>query len=273
MSEAQTPETSPESRHVHDLFDLTGRVAVVTGGAGQYGRHISAALAEAGAHVVVASRNLAACENAVAALTTRGLGASAQPLDLTSERSIRALRDALLSEHGRLDILVNNAVYHARGGLEFMSAEDWDAASLANSKGLFLMTRHCVEPMVCAGSGSIVNISSIYGVVAPDFSIYPSLESAVAPSYAFEKGGMISFTRYVASFYAAKGIRANCISPSGLETPGLSPEFVSAYRERTPMGRMAGSDDIKGAVVFLASDASAFVTGANLIVDGGWTLR
>ncbi len=127
--------------------------------------------------------------------------------------------------------------------------------------------------MIQQGSGSIVNISSIYGVVGPDFSIYEGTDMTMPAFYAFDKGGMIAFTRYLACRLAKHGIRVNCISPGGLRDPSQPLAFVRAYESRVPLGRLAGPEDIKGAVVFLASDASSYVTGTNLLVDGGWTAR
>ena len=254
-----------------DLFSLAGRVALISGGAGLYGRHIAAALATAGAHVVLAARGVEACEVTAAGLRAQGLEASAMPLDLTSEASVRALRDAVVDQHGRIDVLVNNAVARGGGDIDHTSREQWEMTSQVNSTGLFLMTRDVGAQMVAQGSGSIVNIASIYGVVGPDFSLYGSTGMTNPAFYAYDKGGMISFTRYLAAYYAPHNIRVNCLSPGGLATPDQPAEFVANYEARVPLGRLAGTDDIKGPVVFLASDASGYVTGVNIPVDGGWT--
>lgn len=250
---------------------LAGRVAIVSGAAGLYGRHISDALAVAGAHVVLAARDVAACQAVADALAERRLSAEAASLDLASEESIVALTAGVTERHGRIDVLVNNAV--ARAGLDIprTTAGDWDTTSAVNSRGLFLITREVGEVMVAAGSGSIVNIGSMYGMVGPDFGIYGSTGMTSPAFYAYDKGGMIGFTRYAASFYGRQGIRVNCLSPGGLETEDHNPEFLANYRARVPLGRLADHDDIKGPVVFLASDASRYITGANIPVDGGWT--
>ncbi|MBI1378235.1 MAG: SDR family oxidoreductase [Frankiales bacterium] len=252
-------------------FSLDGRVAIVTGGAGLYGRHIAQALAEAGAHVVLAARGVDACEAAAEELRSAGLSATAHPLDLTREESVRAVRDDVRRAHGRIDVLVNNAVARGGGDMDHTSREQWVATSTVNSTGLFLMTREVGEVMVEQRSGSIINIASIYGVVGPDFSLYGDTGMTNPAFYAYDKGGMISFTRYLAMFYAPAGVRVNCLSPGGLATPDQPEEFVRNYQQRVPLGRLAGPDDIKGPVVFLASDASDYVTGVNIPVDGGWT--
>ncbi len=161
-----------------------------------------------------------------------------------------------------------------RGGdLATTNATDWEETSRVNSLGLFLLTKQVSLHMVRQRSGSIVNIASIYGVVGPDFSLYAGTEMTMPAFYAFDKGGMISFTRYLACRLSASNVRVNCISPGGLRDGSQPPAFVAAYESRVPLGRLAGSEDIKGAVVFFASDASAYVTGVNLMVDGGWTAR
>ena len=271
---------------VMDLFRLDGRVAVVTGGAGIYGSVISTALAEAGATVVVAARGLAHCEERAAELRERGFHALAMPLDLTSDESIVALRDRVVRELGRVDALVNNAAGRAAGTAEEqlqrkfsaprtdmagMSRQMWEGAMSVNASGLFISSQVFGEQMKAQGTGgSIVNISSIYGVVGPDFGIYKGTPMINPPDYAFSKGGIVNFTRYLATCYAPHGIRVNCISPGGYYT-GQPEPFLSNYEARTPLGRMARWNDLKGAAVFLASDASQYITGQNLAVDGGWT--
>lgn len=255
------------------MFGLDGAVALVTGGAGLYGRHIADALAGAGAHVALAARNEAACEQAVAELTGRGLSASAHRVDIGVEESVRSLRAELAARFGRVDVLVNNAVARAGSDIDRTTAGDWELTSQVNSLGLFLMTREFGAVMVGQGRGSIVNIASIYGMVGPDFSIYGASGMTSPAFYAYDKGGMINFTRYAASYYAPHGVRVNCLSPGGLATDDQPAEFVANYSAKAPLGRLAGPDDVKGAVVFLASAASSYVTGVNLPVDGGWTIR
>jgi len=253
-----------------DLFRLDGKVALVMGGAGIYGQHIVRALAEAGAMVTVASRDGEKCRAFAQQLCQEGLDAEGDSCDLASEPEIRALRDRLMARHGRLDVLFNNAVARAGGDLRHMSAGQWDLSMQVNSTGLFLACQIFSEPMQAQRSGSIVNIASIYGMAGPDFSIYAGTDMSNPVNYAFAKGGMINLTRYLASFLAPYNIRVNCLSPGGFETEDMPKPFVEAYRRRTLLGRMAEADDIKGPAVFLASDASRYITGQNIPVDGGW---
>ncbi|MSP13148.1 MAG: SDR family oxidoreductase [Chloroflexi bacterium] len=254
-----------------ELFRLDGRIALVSGGAGTYGKHISTALAEAGAHVIVASRDLAHCQEFVnRELEGKGWQGTAAALDLAEESSIRELGRRIQGEFGRLDVLYNNAVLRRADSFTRQTAADWEASMRVNGTGLFLACQVFGEIMVQQQSGSIVNISSIYGMVGPDFGIYEGTTMVNPADYTFVKGGMIALTRYLATHFAPHGIRVNCLSPGGFGS-GQRNQFVDKYHRRTPMGRMAGPNDIKGVAVFFASDASAYITGQTLPVDGGWT--
>ncbi len=250
---------------------LQGKLAIVTGGAGLYGQHIVRALAEGGATVVVASRNVVANEEFAQKLRSENLKVVAERCDLAQESEIRALRDSVLAKYGKLDILFNNSVARGGGDLRHTTASDWDSVMSINSKGLFLASQILSEPMQEQRSGSIVNIASIYGMVGPRFSIYEGTSMQNPIDYAFAKGGMIQMTRYLASYLAPYGVRVNALSPGGYWTRDMPESFVRNYCQSTPMGRLAADDDIKGPAVFLASDASRYVTGQNLAVDGGWT--
>jgi len=256
--------------NTNDLFRLDGRIALVTGGAGIYGVHITRALAEVGAHVVVASRDLEQCEKVAGEMSEEGLKVSAARLDLGSSESISTVCENIASEFGKVDILFNNAVARAGGDPSTVTEEQWESAMRINSTGFFLATKIFGEQMIRQRSGVMVNISSIYGVVAPNFNIYEGTDMTSPANYAFAKAGMINYTRYAASYYGKFGIRVNCISPGGFQTdqPDI---FIKNYSKQTLLGRMATDDDIKGAAVFLASDASSYITGQNLMVDGGWT--
>ena len=257
-----------------DRFSLSGRVALVTAGAGPlFGSSLSQALAEAGATVITASRNLQSNLDFAEQLRDQGGDAHGMQLDISDADSITALRDELLDRFGRLDVLVNSALArsgHAGGGFEDQTPEHWEQAASGDFAGLFHICRSFVPAMQQQGRGSIINISSIYGVVSNDPELYAGTSMKQPPTYNFVKAGMINFTRYLACYYGKQGIRANCISPGGYFNN--QPEaFVERYRERVPVGRMLDNDDIQGAVVFLASDASSYITGENLMVDGGWT--
>lgn len=256
---------------VLESFSLRGRIAVVTGGAGpQFGSSISEALSEAGATVVVASRNRGNNQRFVAGLNDRGYDAHHEELDITSTSSIDNLRQRVMDRFGRVDILVNSAVVGRGGGFEEQTPDYWAASAQGNMVGLFALCKAFVPIMADQGGGNVINISSIYGVVANDPGLYEDTGMKQPPDYTFVKGGMINFTRYIANYYGKQGVRANCICPGGYfnEQPG---PFVKRYEHRVPLGRMLDNEDLKGAVVFLASDASRYVTGVALMVDGGWT--
>jgi NAD(P)-dependent dehydrogenase (short-subunit alcohol dehydrogenase family) len=259
-----------------ELFRLDGRVAIVTGGAGLYGVPISRALAEAGATVIIASRDVDACRAAAAALAGEGRSAVGMFLDQGDESSIRGFVDRTVLDHGRIDILVNNAVTRqGMADLDQLTREGWEEAQRVNATGLMLITQAVVGRMLAQGSGNIINIGSIQGAVGPHFPVYGSTGMTSPVNYTYDKWAMVGFTKWIANRYGRDGIRCNCISPGGYG-PGVAErigenEFTENYRRLTPLGRFCGEDDIKGAVVYLASDASAYVTGHHLLVDGGWT--
>ena len=258
--------------NVLESFSLDGRVVIVTGGAGLYGRQMVEGLAEAGAHVFTASRNLEALEQVASGFRARGLQVDALQLDLARESSILKLRDEVMALTGRVDVLVNNAVLRPMRGTDD-PVELWEQSMKVNATGLFLITRAFGEVMAEAKWGSIINISSIQGIIGPDEWLYEEVPwDGFIPDYFFHKGGMINFTRYMAAFLGPKGVRVNTISPGGFFSH-QDQGFVWRYERRTFLGRMANDTDLKGAVVFLASDASVYVTGANLVVDGGYTAK
>ena len=259
--------------NVLDSFSLKGKVAVVTGGAGLYGRQIVRALLEAGAKTYVASRNIDNLEALADEFKKEGLILMCKYLDQGDEASILNLRDEILSSEGRVDILVNNAVLRIMKGWND-DASKFEKSMQVNATGVFLMTRAFGDVMAKAGRGSIINIGSIQGMIGPDGTLYEGLDfHGFVPDYFFHKGGMINFTRFTASYYGPRNVRCNCISPGGFQTEKHPEAFVRRYSDRTFLGRMAKDDDIKGIVVFLASDASQYITGANIPVDGGYTAK
>ena len=257
--------------NANDLFRLVGKVALVTGGAGIVGSLISEALAEAGATVVLASRSRDKCEEKANALRSKGLDAYGMKLDLSSEDEIVGLRDTLLQRWKTIDILFNNAVARAGEGFDTMTKSEWEDVLGVNATGLFLSSKIFGSEMAKRRYGSIVNISSIYGAVGPDFRIYEGTDIKRCPAnYSFTKAGMIGFTKYLATYFAEHNVRVNCIYFGGVYS-GQSQAFANNYSQRCPLGRMAEPDDVKGAALFFASDASRYVTGQILGVDGGWT--
>jgi len=250
-------------------FSLAGKVVVLTGGAGIYGRGLAAQLAATGATLILASRNVEALEQVATEERALGHQVHVRSIDLMSEPSILQLRDSVVAEFGRVDGLINNAVSRPMKTVDAPLAE-WEASMQANATGLFAITRAFVTTMATQGSGSIVNIGSIQGMVGPDFSLYEGLNMNAIPDYFFHKAGMVNLTRYFASRYGPQGVRVNCLSPGGFYT-GQHPTFVERYNKATFLHRMADAHDLGGPVIFLLSDAARYVTGVNLPVDGGYT--
>lgn len=255
-------------------FSLSGKVALVTGGAGLYGRQIVSALAEAGARTYIASRNLEVLKKVVTEHKKTGHDITALQFNQANEESILALRDKILKRSGRIDILVNNSVLRPMKKGYQDDASTFAESMQVNATGLFMITRALGDAMAKQGSGSIINIGSIQGMIGPDPAIYRGTGmNGWYPDYFFHKGGMINFTRFIASYYGSKRVRCNCISPGGLWTEDLPEVFVRQYSERTFLGRMANETDLMGIIVFLASDASGYITGVNITVDGGYTAK
>ncbi|MFC5411491.1 SDR family NAD(P)-dependent oxidoreductase [Larkinella bovis] len=261
---------------MNELFDLSGNIIIVTGGTGFFGAPISRALAEAGAHVVIASRNVKRCEEFAGELVGNGLAASGWELDLANEDQIHQFVSAVIERFGKIDVLVNNAV--SREGfknLDQMEVAGWEAAQKINSTGLMLITKAVVAHMKARQQGNIINIGSIQGTVGPNFPVYGNTGMTSPVNYTYDKWGMVGFTKWLANYYGKDNIRANCISPGGYG-PGVEQmtgkeEFIVNYKRLTPLGRFADDKDIWGPIVFLASNASSYITGHNLPVDGGWT--
>jgi NAD(P)-dependent dehydrogenase (short-subunit alcohol dehydrogenase family) len=265
--------------HISELFDLTGRVAMVTGGAQNLGLDMAEALGEAGADLVITSRKIDKAERTAGELRERvGVDVLPLALDITDTELVASVFERVADECGRLDVLVNNA-----GGtrlsedsgvrVEDRSPEDFAHVVNLNLVGTFHCCRWALPIMQKRQSGSIINISSISGMVGRDRWVYEGSEEMIPnfSDYTAAKGGIIAFTRDLAAQAGEDGIRANCISPGGFER-GQPEEFIRRYNSHVMLGRM-GRDgvDLKGAVVYLASDASAYVTAQNLAVDGGFT--
>jgi NAD(P)-dependent dehydrogenase (short-subunit alcohol dehydrogenase family) len=259
-----------------ERFNLKGKIAIVTGGAGLYGKPISLALAEAGAHVIIASRNEQNCKEAAAELQAAGYLAAGMALDLSNETSIKGFTQDIINRFGRIDILINNAV--SREGFKTLgniTKLEWEGAQTINSTGLMLITQAVIGEMCIQKQGSIINIGSIQGTVGPNFPVYGDTGMTSPVNYTYDKWAMVGFTKWLANYYGKFNIRVNCISPGGYG-PGVTAsvgdnEFVANYKRLTPLGRFAFDDDIKGPIVFLASEAASYITGHNLLVDGGWT--
>jgi gluconate 5-dehydrogenase len=258
--------------HVRELFDLTGRTALVTGGGRGIGRHIAIGLAEAGADVIVASRKLVNCEETVRAIEKAGRRGIALAADLGRADDVLALADRVLAQTERLHVLVNNsAVIWGAPTLEF-PLEAWDRVFAVNVRGLWLLSQRIARHMKERGGGSIIHVTSI--------SAFRGAEEQAEPAIAYgaSKGAVSSLTLDMAVKLAPHGIRVNAIAPGPFYTDMMNhvrhdPEKLAKFHEQVPMRRSGSEDDIKGAAVFLASDAAAFVTGHTLVVDGGTLAR
>jgi len=255
--------------HTPELFDLSGRVALVTGGGRGLGRHIATGLAEAGADLVLAARDLARCEQAAGELEALGARALPLALDLAREEQVEEAAARALEVMGRVDVLVNNAA--ATWGAPALEFPDrgWDKVFSVNVRGAWQLSQRIARQMREIGGGSIVNIASIAALRGVSDEKEPSI------AYSASKGAVISLTRDLAIKLAPHHIRVNCISPGAFDTDMFGwvrddPERLADFKRQVPMARPGAADDIKGVVVFLASAASAYVTGANLVVDGGW---
>ena len=262
-----------------DLFSLEGKVAIVTGACGLLGGQHCEALAAAGATVVAADLDEAAAEAVAGKLGGVGIG-----LDVTSVASLESARQRILEAYGRIDVLVNNAAINdmfenpllagKQSMFEHYPLELWDRSWKVNVSGVFLCSQILGVVMAESGSGSIINIASTYGIVAPDQRIYKNEAGEQtffkSPAYPVTKSAVIGFTKFLAAYWGHKGVRVNALSPGGVENQQEA-FFRENYSKKTLLGRMAAPSDYKGAIVFLASEASAYMTGANLVVDGGWT--
>lgn len=263
--------------NVKDLLSLNDKVAIVTGGRGLYGASISEGLCEMGATVVIASRNGAKCEEYAKTLRDKGYSAVGMSLDLNDDKSISNLVEEVISRYNKIDVLVNNAVDRSNlVALSEATREKLQDSMSTNLNGQILLSQKVIEYMIKQNSGSIINVSSMRGIDCPHFPFYPESMGDQSINYTTEKWAMIGMTKYMAGRYGKHNIRVNAIAPGGynpgIETNPDTKEFAVNYINNCPLGRFAYDDDIKGPIVFLASDASRYVTGDTLVMDGGWTI-
>ena len=254
--------------YVKELLSLKEKVILVSGGAGLYGRCIVEGLAEAGGTVITASRNLESGKKLAEEFQKRNLDVYVMQLDQADHDSVINLKRQIKEKFGRLDVFVNNAVSRPMHGYN-EPIEKFSESMRVNATGMMDILRESADLISVSGGGSIINISSMMGMYGPDLSNYEGTDMGdMPPDYFFHRGGIINLTRYLARMLADKNIRVNCISPGGLFN-NQPKRFVENYSKKVPVGRMANNDDIKGLVVLLASDASAYINGENILMDGG----
>ena len=265
-------------RTLKSLMNLKGRVAVVTGGAGHIGSVFCETLAELGAAVAIVDVDEKACAKTAARLRKAYRGPVLSLVaDLADERVVRAIPRQVMSRFGRIDILVNTAALVGTSALKGwavpLSAQRSDTFRRAleiNLTAAFVLTQACAPALRKSGDGSVINVGSIYGMVGPNLDLYEGTKMGNPAAYAASKGGLLALTRWFATVLAPK-VRVNAITPGGV-LRGQKESFLRKYTARTPLKRMATEEDLKGAVAYLAGDASAYVTGHNLVVDGGFTV-
>jgi len=269
---------------IMEKFSLTDRVALVTGGAGLLGKQFTRALGQAGAQVVVADLDNQTAEDHASSLREAGIQALGVGVDVTNPDSVGAMVASAVKAFGRLDVLVNSAALDPKfdpdnletqsgNAFETYPLDTWRKAIDVNLTGMFLSCQAAVRQMLEQDHGAIINICSTYGLVGPDQRLYerPDGPRQYKPVYyTVSKAGVLGLTRYLATYYTGKPIRVNALTPGGIYNQH-DEAFLQAYSARTVIGRMAHLDEMNGAIVFLASDASSYMTGANLVVDGGWT--
>jgi len=250
-------------------FSLKEKIAVVTGGAGLIGKSIVTGLAEAGAKVYIADIN----KKAGIALEKQNKNLNWIDIDITDLNSVKSCIEKIIKKDKKIDMWVNCAYPRTSDWstkFENIKHESWKKNVDMHLNGYFLCCQQIAEQMKKQKSGSIINFGSIYGVVGPDFSIYDNTNMTVAAAYSAIKGGIINFTRYLATYYGKYGIRVNAICPGGI-FDNQSKTFVEKYEKKTPLGRMGKPEDMAGPVIFLSSDAASYITGHILMADGGWT--
>jgi NAD(P)-dependent dehydrogenase (short-subunit alcohol dehydrogenase family) len=263
---------------------LKDQVSIVTGSGRGIGRAIALAFAKEGSQVVVVARTESEIESVAQEINSLGGKAIAIKADVTNESEVKSMVQTVIDKFGRIDILVNNAAINdmfenpqaaaEQSMFENYPLDMWQKSMDVNVTGTFLCSQIIGSEMAMVGKGSIINIASTYGMVGPDQSLYKKPDGSQSfyksPAYPATKGAIVNFTRFLATYWGNIGVRVNTLTPGGVEN-NQDEYFVKNYSAKTPLGRMAQPTDYKGAIIFLASDASAYMTGANLVVDGGWT--
>ena len=266
-------------KYPYKLFSLKNRIILITGGYGLLGKEFAKTIVSAGAQVIISGRNILKAKQ-----VSEELGGWAVELDVKNKSSVMKAINEIVNKYGTIDGLINNASYSfpaSESAIPFQSFEEfdeeiWEEALATDIKGMFLCAQTVGKIMKKNKSGVIVNVSSIYGTLAPDQRIYDKIIDAdgkqfIKPvAYCVAKGAVMNFTRYLATYWAGCNIRVNTLTLGGV-FDNQNQSFVESYNEKTTLGRMANQDEYNGAILFLLSDASSYMTGANLIIDGGWS--
>jgi gluconate 5-dehydrogenase len=256
------------------LFDLTGKIALITGGSGHLGSAFSATLAELGAHVLIGARDAAKAAPLAESLRSSGLTADPFAIGIGDAVASQEAVNQIIGRHGRIDILINNAYAFLEKRIDEISDEEINKTLEIGLTGTFRLSQQVAEQMKKTGGGSIINIASMYGMVGSYPDVYKGTPACISPSYHMAKGGLIQLTRYLAVYWAEHGIRVNAISPGAFPKEAVReklPEFLGRLEDRIPMKRIGRPEELKGAIALLASQAGSYITGQNLVVDGGWT--
>lgn len=256
-----------------DAFSLEGKVALLVGGSGRYGRQITRALIQGGATTYITTRRKDGINELIKQFAEENLYPEVVYMDQSIESTICELRDSIMNARGKIDVLINNAVARPMSSWNDETCHFTESMSV-NATGVYSTTKIIGNVMEDQESGSIINIGSIQGMVGPDHTLYEDLDfHGFVPDYFFHKAGMINFSKFVAAYYGKSGVRCNCVSPGGIKSTATPPIFEKRYSDRTFLGRMANDTDLMGIIVFLASDASVYITGTNIPVDGGYTSK
>lgn len=253
------------------IFNLTGKTAIVTGGLGYLGKSFVNILSKAGANVVIASRNVKKHDDH---LHSMGKNTIAISFDLTNEKSIANLVKLTVKQFGNIDILINNAINITVPSINEATKDDFFLAFDTSVYAYFALSREAYRYMVKNNGGSIINIASMYGIVASYPSVYEGLPFKSPATYHAAKGGLIQLTRHLAAYWAKDNVRVNCISPGAFPNVGEGEdwdEFVKRLNSKIPLGRVGTPDELEGMILLLASKAGSYITGQNIVIDGGWT--
>ena len=259
---------------LRNLFDLGGRVAWVAGGGGYLARPVCRLLAELGAKLIIADNRAQAADETCGTLRNDGFVAETMTLDIGHEAAVSVAAENIAQRYGRLDIAVNASAFATGKSMEEINTAEWNAGLRITLTGAFLFAREAAKLMLANNRGSIIQFGSMYGLVSPDPQIYAPRWSINPIDYGVAKAGLLQMVRYQAVMWARRGVRVNAVVPGPFPNPaemGNDTEFVDRLSRKVPMGRVGKADEIAGAVAFLASDASSFVTGTQIVVDGGWT--